>query len=392
MGVLSGYRVLDFGRYVAGPYCATLLADFGAEVIRIEKLAGSEDRYTMPVEPDGVGALFLQMNRNKKGMTLNPMKPEGREVVKRLVATADVVVANIPSAGLKAMGLDYASLQEVKRDIILTTVSTFGSGGPYSERVGFDGLGQVMNGGAHLSGPEGVPTRSPMTMVDYGTAMMSAFGTVTALLHKERTGEGQIVEGALLNTALTFSSAYLVEQQLTQKNRVSTHNRAQIAGPADIIRTRDGWIMVQVIGQPLFERWAHMVGRPELIEDPRFASDNDRGDNGDALTSIASEHAAGLTTLETLDLYAQASVPAGPVYTPQEAIDDPHVKHMGFLEDVQYGSLPPAPLARAPISLSETPSEIKTPAPALGQHTNEILLSLGYDDAEIEELRRARAV
>ena len=142
--VLEGIRVLDFGRYIAGPFCASLLADLGAEVIRIEKVSGSEDRFLSPVSEQGDGALFMQVGRNKRGMTLNPMKPEGREIVKKLVATADVVVANLPPDTLKTMGLDYDSLKAVKPDIILTMISAFGTGGPYSNRVGFDGLGQAM--------------------------------------------------------------------------------------------------------------------------------------------------------------------------------------------------------------------------------------------------------
>lgn len=392
MSVLKGYRVLDFGRYVAGPYCAALLGDFGAEVIRIEKLAGSEDRHTMPVEPGGVGALFLQMNRNKKGMTLNPMKPQGREIVRRLVATADIVVANLPANGLKAMGLDYDTLKQIKPDIILTTASTFGSEGPYSDRVGFDGMGQAMSGGPHLSGQPDEPTRDAYTVVDFGTAMMSAFGTVSALLHREKTGEGQMVEAALMRTALTYASSYLTEQQLTGVNRVASGNRSQIAGPADIIATKDGWIMVQVIGNPLFERWAHMVGKPGLLQDARFCDDAERGKHGVELSSIAREHAARFTTDEALAIYAGASVPAGPVYTPQQALDDPHVREAGFLQPMAYHGMPPASLVRAPISLSKTDSVIEAPAPLLGQHTDEILTSIGYDALEIAELRKGRIV
>jgi crotonobetainyl-CoA:carnitine CoA-transferase CaiB-like acyl-CoA transferase len=392
MNVLSGFRVLDFGRYIAGPYCATLLAEFGAEVIRIEKVAGSEDRYHMPVDDSGVGALFLQINRNKKGMTLNPMKAEGREIVAALVATADVVVANLPAKGLAAMGLDYESLRAIKEDIILTTVSAFGDGGPYSDRVGFDGLGQVMSGASYMTGPEGSPTKFTMPIVDYGTAMTSAFGTLAALMHRDKTGQGQVVEGALLNTALTYASAYLMEQKLSAPDRVATHNRSQVAGPADTIPTKDGWILVQVIGQPLFERWAHLVGRPDLLDDPRYASDEDRGRNGEDLSAIARQHAADLTTKEVLALYAQVLVPAGPVYSPQQALDDPHVKAMGFLRDVQYADLPPTPLATAPVSLSQCPREAMTPPPELGQHTDEILEALGYEPTRIAELRAARVV
>lgn len=392
MSVLKGYRVLDFGRYVAGPYCAALLAEFGAEVIRVEKLAGSEDRHTMPVEPGGVGALFLQMNRNKKGMTLNPTKPQGREIVRRLVETSDVVVANLPAGGLKAMGLDYDSLKKIRPDIILTTASTFGSEGPYSDRVGFDGLGQAMSGGPHLSGSPDEPTRDAYTVVDFGTAMMSAFGTVSALLHREKTGEGQLVEGALLRTALTYAGSYLTEQELTGVNRVASGNRSQIAGPADIIPTKDGWIMVQVIGDQLFERWANMIGRPDLLGEPRFRDDAGRGRHGSELSAIAREHSLQFTTVDALAIYAAASVPAGPIYTPQQALDDPHVREAGFLQPVVYDGLPAASLVRAPISLSKTGSAIRSPAPLLGQHTDEILQSLGYGEAEIDELRKARIV
>jgi len=162
--VLDGIRVLDFGRYIAGPYCAALLADLGADVIRIERIGGGEDRWVAPINADGIGALYVTMNRNKRGMTLDPMRPEGREVVARLVKSADVVVANLPPQTLEAMKLDYASLSAVKPDIILTTVTAYGRGGPYSERVGFDGIGQVMSGAVYMTGTEDQPgaERGPM--------------------------------------------------------------------------------------------------------------------------------------------------------------------------------------------------------------------------------------
>ena len=207
-GVLEGIRVLDFGRYIAGPYCAALLAEHGADVIRIEKREGSEDRFQAPVAETGEGALFLQMNRNKRGLTLDPMTPDGREVVRRLVATADVVVANLPPQTLLAMQLDYESLTAVKPDIILTTVTAYGRGGPYSERVGFDGIGQVMSGAVYMTGTEEQPYRAQVPWVDFGTALHCAFGTMAALMARKATGEGQWVEGALLATAVTMTNAH----------------------------------------------------------------------------------------------------------------------------------------------------------------------------------------
>jgi crotonobetainyl-CoA:carnitine CoA-transferase CaiB-like acyl-CoA transferase len=397
-GILSGIRVLDFGRYVAGPYCATLLAEFGAEVIRIEKLAGSEDRYVTPLDaPDGpaggVGAMFLQMNRNKRGMTLNPMKSEGRAVMARLIASADVVVANLPAPGLAAMGLDHASLRAIKPDIILATMSTFGTGGPYSDRVGFDGLGQTMSGAAHLSGENGVPAKSIAVFVDFGTAMMSAFGVLLALRHRDRTGEGQVVEGALLRTAITMMNSYIIEQAIIAPDRVGTGARSQIAGPSDYVRAANGWFMTQVVGDPLFARWARMIGRPEMIEDPRFSTDAARGRNGAALSALANAHAGALTLDEAVAAYAAAGVPAGPVLTPQQVLDDPHVAAMGFLTRLAHpGLAAPAPLASAPISLSATPGAVRTPAPALGADTDAILGDLGYDGAALADLRAKRVI
>ncbi|HEU4379474.1 MAG TPA: CoA transferase, partial [Hyphomicrobiaceae bacterium] len=249
-GVLEGIRVLDFGRYIAGPYCAALLAEQGAEVIRIEKRQGSEDRYQAPVAATGEGALFLQMNRNKLGLTLDPMLPEGQEVVRRLVATADVVVANLPPQTLEAMKLDYASLKAVKPDVILTTVTAYGRGGPYSERVGFDGIGQVMSGAVYMTGTEDQPYRAQVPWVDFGTALHCAFGTMAALMARKVTGKGQWVEGALLATAVTLGNALLIEQAVIAPNRVPTGNRGQTAAPVDIFRTKDGWILAQVIGDP----------------------------------------------------------------------------------------------------------------------------------------------
>ena len=262
-GVLEGVRVLDFGRYIAGPYCATLLAEFGAEVIRVEKRDGSEDRFVAPVGEGGEGALFLQVNRNKKCITLDPMKPEGQEVMRRLVATADVVVANLPPQTLRAMKLDYESLKAIKPDIILTTATAFGGPGPWSDRVGFDGVGQVMSGAVYMTGKGDPPYRAAVNWVDFGTALHCAFGTLAALIERGKSGRGQIVEGALLATALSFTNATLIEQAVISANRVPTGNLGQTAAPADIYRTKDGWVLCQVTGHPLFIRWAKLMGEED---------------------------------------------------------------------------------------------------------------------------------
>jgi len=388
-GVLEGIRVLDFGRYIAGPYCAALLAEFGAEVIRVEKCGGSEDRYLAPVAATGEGALFLQINRNKLGMTLDPMTPDGQEVVQRLVRTADVVVANLPPPTLAAMKLDYESLRAIKPEIILTTVSAYGRGGPLSDRVGFDGIGQVMSGAVYMTGEPGRPYRAQVAWVDFSTALHCAFGTMAALFARKQTGRGQMVEGALLASAVTLTNALLVEQAVIDAGRVPTGNRGQTSGPADIFPTRDGFIIVQVIGQPLFKRWAALMGEPHWLTDPRFKDDISRGDNGEIVSARMRDWCAERTNAEALEILGEARIPAAPVLTPQQTLDDPHIRAMGFFHPLEYPGIPvPAPIAKAPVWLSDTPGAIRHRPPMLGEHTDEIMTELGYDDAAIASLRQ----
>ncbi|OFE11631.1 formyl-CoA transferase [Pseudohongiella acticola] len=391
--VLEGIRVLDFGRYIAGPFCASLLSDMGAEVIRIEKVQGSEDRFLSPVSETGDGALFMQMGRNKQGMTLNPMKPEGREVVKKLVASADVVVANLPPDTLQAMGLDYASLTAIKPDIILTMISAFGTGGPYSNRVGFDGLGQAMSGAMFMTGTPDQPVKSYAPFIDFGTASLSAVGTMAALLERQKTGKGQVVEASLFNTALTMMNGTLIEQAMIERNRTATLNRSQTSGPADTFKTNDGWVLIQSVGGPLFERWVALMGEPEWLDDPRFRDDITRGDNGALISERLARWCAERSSAEVLAEMEAARIPAGPVMSPQQVLDDPHVAARGMFKQLDYpGADKPAPVMTTPFSLSGNPTAVKHRAPLLGEHTNKIMQELGYSAEQIEQLRAIRVI
>jgi crotonobetainyl-CoA:carnitine CoA-transferase CaiB-like acyl-CoA transferase len=392
-GVLAGVRVLDFGRYIAGPYCAALLADLGADVIRIERLDGGEDRWVAPVGEDGVGAMYVVMNRNKRGMTLDPSSPEGRQIVHRLVATADVVVANLPPEVLRSLALDLESLRRVKPDIILTTVTAFGGGGPWSHRHGFDGIGQVMCGSAYLTGTPEQPYRAAVAWVDCGTASLAAFGTLAALMERQKTGHGQKVEGALLRTAVAFNNPTLVEQGVVRPNRIATVNRGQTSAPSDLFRTKDGWIIAYAIGNPMFKRWARLMGEEHWLTDPRFADDLARGDHGEIISKRMNEWTGERTTAEALADLETAKIPAGPLYSPQQALEDAHIRAAGLLADTEYPGLPrPAPLAPMPVDLSETPGRFRHRAPTLGEHTDVILGELGYSAEAIAGFRERKVI
>ena len=385
---LDGIRVLDFGRYIAGPFCAALLADLGADVIRMEKVGGGEDRYLAPIAAGGDGAFYVQVNRNKRGMTLNPRRPEGRHVLHRLVATADVVVANLPDAALSALGLDYASLSAVKPDVVLTSVSAFGAGGPSSHKLGFDAVGQAMSGVMYLSGDADQPTKAYSPYVDFTTALAATVGTLAALAVRGQTGQGQEVKGSLLASALTIANGALIEQAVVRPDRVATLNRSQTQAPSDAFRTSDGWVLIQCIGQPLFTRWAELMGESAWLEDPRFATDQSRGDHGEEISARMAAWCAERTTADALAALETARIPAAPVLSPQQTLEDAHVRAAGFLTEVAYpGAEVAPPLAETPFTLTSTPAGVRRRAPTLGEHTDAILGELGYTAPAIAALR-----
>jgi crotonobetainyl-CoA:carnitine CoA-transferase CaiB-like acyl-CoA transferase len=362
-------------------------------VVRIDKIGGSEDRHVVPMSDDGSGAMFLQMNRNKRGMTLDPTLPEGREIQQRLIAGADVVIANLPDAARVKLGLDYDTLKAIKPDIIVTSATAFGTTGPYATKVGFDLVAQAMSGAMYLSGNEGQPMRSYFPWVDYGTATLAALGTMAAIMHHKATGEGQQVEGSLLATALTNGNATLIEQALVQKNRVATGNRGQLSAPADAYDTTDGQIIVLALGPGMHRRWAKLMGEEHWLTDPRFADDESRAEHGEIISARMREWCGTRTTQQALAGLEDARLPAAPVLSPQQALDDPHIQAAGFMQPVEYPGLPgPAPVSSTPVKLSKTPGSIRRRAPQLGEHTDEILAELGYDAAAIAHLREIKAI
>jgi formyl-CoA transferase len=308
------------------------------------------------------------------------------------VRTADVVIANMPPRTIRSLGLDYDSLCAIKPDIVLTASSAFGSHPAVSDRVGFDGVGQAMSGAVHMTGLPDHPMKAMVPMVDFATAISCAFGTVMALYERKSSGRGQEVGASLLQTGLNLASGSLIEEAVLRLDRKATVNRSPNYAPSDIFKVKDGWIIVQVIGASMFKRWARLIGRPELIDDARFDDDKKRGEHGDLLSGFMSEWCAQRSRDESLAQLESARIPAGPVQSPRQVLDDERIRASEPFHWVRYpGVEEPVPIVAPPISMSRTPPAIERRPPTAGEHTDEVLTEIGYSVGEISAMR-ARGV
>lgn len=384
--ILKGVRVLDFSRYIAGPYCAQVLGWLGADVVRIDKPGGGEDRFVGPVGKD-VSAVFMMTGAAKRSMTLDLKHQRAADVVRRLVAGADVVIVNMPPKVLSRMGLDYETLSAIKPDIILTTQTCFGHEGPWANRGGFDGIAQVMSGSAYMTGTPGEPRRAATPFVDYSTAVLGALGTLAALYQRRDTGKGQHVQASLLGTATAAFSPMLIEQAQLALNRQPTGNRGQTAAPTDIFQARDGHLITAVVGNGLFRKVADVVGHPEWRDDPRFATDELRGDHRDEICDTVAAWIAERSVDEVLETLGAAGVPCGPVHDLDQARTHPQTEAMGLLREFDIpGHDGPVTAARLPLDFSGYEPNPARP-PLTGEHTDAILGEAGFSPTEIRSLR-----
>jgi crotonobetainyl-CoA:carnitine CoA-transferase CaiB-like acyl-CoA transferase len=383
--ILDGIRVLDFGRYMAGPWCAALL-----EVIRIERTGGGEDRlHQYPINDDGVAASFLALNRNKLGITLDLAHAQAGEILAPLVRSADIVVANLPAEVLRRMRIDEDALRALRPDIVIAAISAYGDAGPLADRVGLDGIAQAMSGAAFLSGQPDAPSKCFAPWADILAGTLAAFGAVAALRHRDRCGIGQRVGADLFTTGIAALSWMHTEQAATGIDRRADGNRTQSSAPGDLFRTRDGWVLMQTIGPALFARWAQLVGEPEWIHDPRFADDISRSNQRELLCRRTQQWIAELDTQEALDRLGAARIPCGPVLSPQQVLDHPQTLAAGLFQPVDYpGLAQPAQIMRHPLRFSASPTELRYPPPTLGQHTDEVLAGLGFAPSAIADFRQ----
>ena len=390
VGPLDGIRVLDLGRFIACPFCGMLLADLGAEVIRVERHGGAQDRDLGLLTPVGDSYGFVNQNRNKKAISLNfERNDKAKEILNELVKHADVVIENFSPEAVKAIGVTYENFKAVKPDIIFAHVSGFGSTGPYSHRLGFDQIAKAMSGAMAVSGFPGPPTKEQAAHIDYMTACLTCVGVVSAIYHRQVTGEGQMIETALLQTGITFMAPMIGEWETGGKKRTQTGNRAPWSGPSDLYKTKDGrWVMLAIITNSIWRRFCRFIGREDLANDPRFYNDMARFEHRDIIDPVVAEWVASQTAEEVIATAEKIPIPAGICYEQTEVAHDPQVKAREMLAEVLFPDGSGAMLVTgSPLRMSGTPLKIERSFPAVGQHNEEIYGDLlGYSREDLARL------
>lgn len=395
--VLEGVRVLDFGRFIAAPYCGMILADMGAEVIRIDRPGGEEDRTVGLKASHGENLSYASYARNKKCISLNVLtKNARRDVLEDLVGISDVFLHNFSPGAIKAFSLTYDDIKAIKPDIIYAGISCYGSTGPYSDRVGFDQIAQTFSGAAALNGFEGdTPLRACLPWVDYSTGLCATIGTLLALRHRDATGEGQMVDCALLQTAMSFIAPMVAEAEVLGKERPRLGNRAAYMGPTDLYKCQDGYVYIATTMEGMWRRLAKIIGREDMIGHPDFDTDLKRFDQKGYIDPLVVEWMAGHTVEEVVATMDENRIPCGVYHSTAEVASDPHVQARKMLEYMDLGvpGLENVPVCGIPIRLSETPGEVREVAPEVGAHNDHYYRdTLGYDDEKIESLRECGCI
>lgn len=386
--VLEGIKVLDVCRFIAGPYCCTLMGEMGAEVIRVEEPGGAGDRFIGVLAKNGQSVGFYNNSRCKKGITLNLKSAKGKQLFKELASRVDILVENFGGGVMEKMGLDYETIKPLNPGIIYVSVSGFGQTGPYKERTSFDPVGQAMSGHMSVTGfPEDPPTRSAIAWVDFSTAMHAAVGTLSALYHRKNTGVGQFLDVAMLDTAISFMSSMYAEYLVAGQMRPQLGNHF-FHQPGDLYKARDGWVFISPLTERIWKRMAEVMGVEFILEDPRFANNLLRYQNREALGAIIEGWTLKRSAAEIVETLVKERVPCGKVYSIPEIVKDPHVSARNMLVDLEYSDIGNFPTAGVVIKMSETPGSTFK-APGIGEHNEEIYCGLlGLSRGELTALSK----
>lgn len=390
---LEGMKVLDMSRFIAGPYCAMILGDMGAEVVKIEKPGEGELCRGYQPEIGGNSVYAMMFNRNKLGLSLDLRKPEGLKILKDLVASADVLIENFRPGTMEKMGCSWEELSAINPRLIMARVSGFGQDGPFAAKPCFDVIAQAMSGLMDLTGdPDGPPSVIGTYICDYVTALYTTIGILGAIKARDSSGRGQVVDVALLDLAVSLLTTAIPERLVmgTRVTRRGNHDR--FGPPTASYRTADGgW--VYVTAGTLFPRFAMAIGRPELLDDPRYATFKARHERTEELEAIAAEWFGRHLTAEALAILAGADVPCTKIANIDDVVSNPQLRHRGQIVDVPVPGGATVPMQGVTIHLSETPLTIRRGLPDVGAHSESVLQAwLGYSPAEIEELQRSGTI
>jgi crotonobetainyl-CoA:carnitine CoA-transferase CaiB-like acyl-CoA transferase len=383
---LQHIRVLDLTRVRAGPTCVRMLADFGADVIKVESPPGVDPNESMGGPRDGSD--FQNLQRNKRAITLNLKTPEGLEIFKRLAAKADVVVENYRPDVKTRLGIDYPALKKLNPRIILASVSGFGQDGPYRDRPGFDQIAQGMGGLMAITGLPGQgPVRAGIAVADSSAGLYAALGVMVALYERERSGEGQWVQTSLLQSQIAMLDFQAARYTMSAEVPGQAGNDHPTSIPTGVYKTQDGYINIAASGEGNWQRLCKAIQREDLRDHPDYRADPLRSKNRAALNLELNKSTCQLTSKALIDLLNGVGVPCGPIYKMNEVFDDPQVRHLGIAEPVVHPKLGDIKLIGQPVKLSRTPAAIVRATPELGEHTAEVLGELGYTHADIANLR-----
>ncbi|GHF42042.1 formyl-CoA transferase [Amycolatopsis bartoniae] len=385
---LAGLRVLDVATLFAGPLAATLLGDFGAEVIKVEHPRGDPAR-THGASKDGVGLWWKMLARNKKAVTLYLGSPRGQEIFRAMVADADVVIENFRPGTLERWGLGYDELSAINPGLVLARVTGFGQFGPYAKRPGFGTLAEAMSGFAAVTGePDGPPTLPPFGLADGVSALTTAFGIMTALRAREATGRGQVLDLAIIEPMLTLLGPQLTMYDQLGTLQPRTGNRSTNNAPRNTYRCADGsWVAVSTSAQSIAERVMDLVGRPDLARQPWFASGATRAEHADELDEAVGGWIAERSRADVLSEFEKAQAAVAPIYTAADILADPQFTALGSVVELPDEELGSVKIQNVPFRLSETPGHIARTGPKLGQHTAEVLARYGVGKSELDSLR-----
>jgi crotonobetainyl-CoA:carnitine CoA-transferase CaiB-like acyl-CoA transferase len=387
-GPLSGVRVLELTQIMSGPTCGMLLADMGADVIKIEKPDGGDDArgYADP-QVGGVSAPFMMMNRNKRGMALNLKLEAGREVLKRMVSQADVLVENFRGGTMDKLGLSYELLSQINPGLIYCAITGYGRTGPYADRGGFDLIAQGFAGLMSITGEPGrEPAKNGNAVSDMNAGILGALGILAAYIHKLKTGQGQIVDTSLSDAALQQTYWHAAVWFATQRNPEPSGSAHLLTAPYQAFAASDGWINIGGANQPNWERITQVLGHPEWRNDPRFISNSKRMTHRKALVQLMNTVLRAKTRAHWQAAFDKAGVPAGPVHTVGEALSHPQTLARGMVVELDHPQAGKTKAIGCPIHFSRTPAQVSRPAPLLGQHTVELLNEFGFSAAEVKEL------